>query len=587
MPRIDLARRNSSQSQTGSDLLKRASISSQRPLVASALSRTRGAFGGVAGLSAVTNLLMLTGPLFMMQVYDRVLTSRSVPTLVALSALVAGIYLFLGLLEIIRAKVLRRIASQVDEDLSDVSFRAVLDLPLRTGGSFRPLDDLDKIRGFMAGPGPIAICDLPWLPFYMVVIFAFHPVLGWLSLAGAGVLVAITLTSEFVLRAPMGRMAQLASARSALIESGRRNADTIRAMGMGGAYGLRWQTANGAYLSEVNRSGDLGGGFSAGTKIFRLALQSAILAIGAYLAIKGELSPGSMIAASILTSRALSPIEQAIGNWRGFVAARQSRTRLQTLLERLRDERQPMPLPAPQRVLDVKGLTIVVPETQTTLIRDVAFRLEAGQGLGIIGSSGSGKSTLARALVGIWPPAAGTIRLDGAELDNWRPEALGPYVGYLPQEVDLFDGTIAENIARFQPDAQPAAIIAAAQTAGVHDLVLSLPEGYDTKVGLSGATLSAGQRQRVGLARALYGEPFLVVLDEPNSNLDAEGEAALTGAVAKAREAGAAVIVIAHRPNVLAALDHVLVMANGRQTAFGPREDVLQKTTMRAVARSA
>ena len=294
-----------------------------------------------------------------------------------------------------------------------------------------------------------------------------------------------------------------------------------------------------------------------------------------------------MIAASILTSRALSPIEQAIGNWRGFVAARQSRTRLQTLLERLRDERQPMPLPAPQHSLDVKGLTVVVPETQTALIRDVAFRIEAGQGLGIIGSSGSGKSTLARALVGIWPPAAGTIRLDGAELDNWRPEALGPHVGYLPQEVDLFDGTIAENIARFQPDAQPAAIIAAAQTAGVHDLVLSLPEGYDTKVGLSGATLSAGQRQRVGLARALYGEPFLVVLDEPNSNLDAEGEAALTGAVAKAREAGAAVIVIAHRPNVLAALDHVLVMANGRQTAFGPREDVLQKTTMRAVARSA
>ena len=263
--------------------------SAQRPLVASALSRTRGAFGGVAGLSAVTNILMLTGPLFMMQVYDRVLTSRSVPTLVALSALVAGIYLFLGLLEIIRAKVLRRIASQVDEDLSDISFKAVLDLPLRTGGSFRPLDDLDKIRSFMAGAGPIAICDLPWLPFYMVVIFAFHPVLGWLSLAGACLLLVITLTSEFVLRAPMGRMAQLGSARSALIESGRRNADTIRAMGMGGAYGLRWQTANGAYLTEVNRSGDLGGGFSAGTKIFRLALQSAILAVGAYLAILGEL----------------------------------------------------------------------------------------------------------------------------------------------------------------------------------------------------------------------------------------------------------------------------------------------------------
>uniref|UniRef100_UPI0010C0D34A type I secretion system permease/ATPase n=1 Tax=Rhizobium sp. FKY42 TaxID=2562310 RepID=UPI0010C0D34A len=292
---------------------------------------------------------------------------------------------------------------------------------------------------------------------------------------------------------------------------------------------------------------------------------------------------GAMIAASILTSRALAPIEQAIGQWKGFVNARQARGRLYQLLEQFRSDENRMPLPRPERSFSVSSVTVVAPGTQTPIIRDVSFNLLAGQGVGIIGPSGSGKSTLARALVGIWPPVRGTIRLDGAETDQWDPEALGPSLGYLPQGVELFDGTIAENISRFDAVTKPEAIIEAAKLAGTHELVLSMPDGYDTRIGVSGAMLSAGQRQRIGLARALYGKPFLIVLDEPNASLDAEGETALTNAIVSIRESGSIVVVIAHRPNALAAVDHVLVLAQGAMVTFGPRDEVLRKTTMRAV----
>ena len=550
----------------------------------------RGAFFGVGAVSGVTNLLMLTGPLFMLQIYDRVLASRSVPTLVVLCALVAGLYLFLGILEVIRSRVLTRIGRRLEEQLGDVTFDAVLTLPLkttRTDAASQPLRDLDRMRQFMSGPGPVAICDLPWLPAYLAIIFVFHPLLGWLGTAGAVILVVVTVSSEAILRAPMARLAKLAGARSAFVEAGRRNAEALRSMGMAGAYAARWRRTNADYLAEQGRVGDATGGFSATTKVFRLALQSAVLALGAWLAIRQEVSPGVMIAASILTARALAPIEQAIGQWRGFVEFRQSRRRLQDLLERLREDGARMPLPRPSRSLRVEGLAVAAPGTAAAIVQDLRFELSAGQGLGIIGPSGSGKSTLVRALVGIWAPARGTIRLDGAELDQWSPEALGPAIGYLPQGVELFDGTVAENIARFAPDAPPDGIIAAARQAGVHDLVLSLPEGYDTRIGEGGAVLSAGQRQRVGLARALYGSPFLIVLDEPNASLDSEGERALSEAIVAAREAGAIVVVVAHRPNALACLDQVLVMAGGRQAAFGARDEVLRKTTMRVVPESA
>ncbi|MBD9625254.1 type I secretion system permease/ATPase [Ensifer sp. ENS06] len=547
---------------------------------------TRRAFFGVVVLSAVTNLLMLTGPLFMMQVYDRVLASRSVPTLVALSVLALGLYLFLGLLEVLRARVLTQIGQRLEEQLGGPTFDAVLKLPLRTSKKeaiSQPLRDLDQIRQFMGGQGPIAICDMPWLPVYMAILFLFHAYLGWLAVAGAVVLIALTLTSEFVLRAPMQRLAQLASMRAEFIEAGRRNAGAVRAMGMVSAYSAKWHAANADYVDIQRRTSDTTTSFGTLSKIFRLALQSAVLALGAWLAIYQLASPGAMIAASILTARALAPLEQAIGQWRGFVSARQARRRLEDILGAFAENRRPMPLPAPKRALDVSALAVLAPGTAAPIVRDISFTLSAGQGLGIIGPSGSGKSTLARGLVGIWPPARGTIRLDGAELNNWDPEAIGASLGYLPQGVELFDGTIAENISRFAANASPSAIIEAATQAGVHELVLSLPDGYDTRIGAAGAILSAGQRQRIGLARALYGNPFLIVLDEPNASLDAEGEAGLTSAIITAREAGAIVVVIAHRPNALAAVDQVLVMAKGGMVAFGPRDEVLRKTTVRAV----
>jgi PrtD family type I secretion system ABC transporter len=558
----------------------------RRLLFAAALRRTWTAFMTVAALSAVTNVLMLTGPLFMMQVYDRVLASRSVPTLFALSGLAISLYVFLGVLELIRSRILTRIGQRIEEQLGGPTFDAVMVLPLRMSKKeaiSQPVRDLEQVRQFMSGPGPVAICDMPWLPLYLAILFLFHPYLGWIAVAGALILIALTLTSEAVLRDPIRKIAQLAGARSEFLEAGRRNAEALHAMGMRGAYSARWHEANSRYVEEQRQTSDATSGFSTASKIFRLALQSAVLALGAWLAIKQLASPGAMIASSILTSRALAPIEQAIGQWRGFVNARQARSRLYLLLEQFRNDGSRMPLPKPERSLAVTGLTVIAPGTQMPIVRDVSFNLKAGEGVGIIGPSGSGKSTLARALVGIWPPVRGTIRLDGAEIDQWDSEALGPSIGYLPQGVELFDGTIAENISRFDVSAKAERIIEAAKLAGAHELILSMPDGYDTRIGASGTILSAGQRQRVGLARALYGNPFLIVLDEPNASLDAEGETALTSAIMGIRESGSIVVVIAHRPNALAAVDHVLVLAQGTMMTFGPRDEVLRKTTMRAV----
>ncbi len=562
----------------------------QQPLVAAALSRTRGAFTGVAFVSAVTNLLMLTGPLFMLQIYDRVLSSRSVPTLVALTALVAGLYLFLGVLEIIRARVLTRIGQRVDRELSGPAFDAGLNLPLKTRNSeaaAHPMRDLDRIRQFMAGQGPVAICDLPWLPIYLAIIFMFHPYLGWLGTAGAVILIVITLINEYTLRKPVERLAAMTRTRNAFAEAGRRNAEVLRAMGMGPRYRRRFEVTDAPYQAIQARVGDMTGSFSAGTKVFRLGLQSAVLALGAWLAIMQAITPGVMIAASILTARALAPIEAAIGQWRHFIACRQAHRRLGEMLGHGLAADPDMVLPRPASRLDVENIAVAAPGDKHALIQDLRFSLKAGDALGVIGPSGSGKSTLARALVGIWPAMRGTIRLDGATLDQWAPEALGPAIGYLPQGVELFDGTVAENIARFDPDADPQAIVAAAERAGVHELILQFPDGYDTRIGEYGAILSVGQRQRIGLARALYGQPFLIVLDEPNANLDAEGEKALSEAIAAARADEAIVVVIAHRPSALANVDQVLVMQGGRQAAIGPRDEVLRRTTIRPVPATA
>ncbi len=559
-----------------------ASAGSPRTRVASALTQTRKAFYGIAALSAVTNILMLTGPLFMMQVYDRVLTSRSVPTLVALTLLALGIYAFLGVLEMMRSKILLQIGRRIDEELSEPTFNTVLSLPLamaKGDAVAQPLRDLDQIRGFMSGSGPIAICDLPWMPLYILILYIFHPYFGYAALAGAAFLMALTFCSEFLLRNPTRKLSQLVSARWELVEAGKRNAEPLHAMGMRTAYANRFDEVNRRYVEGQTTTSDLTASFSAVSKIFRMALQSAILALGAWLVIQQLASPGAIIASSILTSKALAPIEMVIGQWRSFINARQSRHRLEDMLERFGEARSPMPLPAPKTSLSVSGLAVIPPGSAKPIIHDVSLSLFAGQGLGIIGPSGSGKSTLSRALVGIWPPARGSIRLDGAALNQWDPEALGPSIGYLPQGVDLFDGTIAENISRFSAQASPELIIEAAKLAGVHDLILSMPDGYDTAIGNHGAILSSGQRQRIGLARALYGKPFLIVLDEPNANLDSEGEVALTKAIIAARAAGSIIVVVAHRPNALQALDHVLVMNSGAMVAFGPRDEVLRKAT--------
>ncbi len=561
-------------------------VHGRRSLVAAALRETRNAFFGVAALSAVTNLLMLTGPLFMMQVYDRVLASRSVPTLVALSILALWLYLFLGLLEVVRSRILAQIGLRLDEELGRPTFDTILRLPLRMSRKeaiSQPLRDLDQMRQFMSGQGPVAICDMPWLPAYLAILFLFHAYLGLLAVGAVLVLLALTVLSELTLREPMRRLAQLGGSRSELIEAGRRNAEALHAMGMSGAYTARWCGVNDEYVDEQRRTGDATSGFAAASKIFRLALQSAVLALGAWLAIYQLTSPGAMVAASTLTSRALAPIEQAVAHWRGFINARQARRRLESVLEKFSDDHGPMPLPAPYQRLEVAGLAAAAPGSNVAMVRDVSFRVLAGQGIAVIGPSGAGKSSLARALVGVWPPARGTIRLDGAELSQWEPEALGRSIGYLPQGVELFDGTIAENISRFEENPDPVAIIEAAKQAGVHHMILTMPDGYDTRIGDAGAVLSAGQRQRIGLARALYGRPFLLVLDEPNASLDAAGETALTDAIISARRAGAIVIVIAHRPSALAGVDQVLVMSEGRAVAFGPRDDVLRKTTVRAV----
>lgn len=551
--------------------------------IRSAISAARQAFIGVAVLSAVSNILMLISPLFMMQVYDRVLASHSIPTLAALSLLAAGIYAVLAIIEILRSKILLQIGRRLDEQLSEPSIMATLAAPAagQDGASSAPLRDLDQIRQFMSGPGPIAIADLPWIPVFVFLLYLFHPLFGLAVVGGAIVLLSLTLCSEFLLRNPSKRAAQMLASRWELSESGRRNADTLRAMGMQDAFAARIETAHDKYSAENLRGSNLTATFTAIAKIFRLALQSGMLALGALLVIDQLASAGVIIAASVLTSKALAPIEMATGQWRNFISARQSARRLQETFDRIAPEAAEMLLPMPNRSLSVAGLAVAVPGSGKALVQNVSVSLFAGQGVGIIGPSGSGKSCLGRALVGAWPALRGTIRLDGAELTQWNSDRLGPSIGYLPQIVELFAGTVAENIGRFSPSATSEKIMEAAKLANVHDLILSLPNGYDTQVGVGGGTLSGGQRQRIGLARALFGNPFVVVLDEPNSNLDAEGEEALTSAIMGARQNGAIVVVIAHRANMLKVVDHLIVVNNGTMSAFGPRDEILSKLKTR------
>jgi PrtD family type I secretion system ABC transporter len=549
-----------------------------------ALRACRTAFIGVGVMSCMINLLYLTGSLFMLEVYDRVLPSRSVPTLVGLAILAGGLYMSQGVLDLIRGRILGRIGTSLDEALNARVFDTIVRLPLMVGGrneGLQPLRDLDNVRSFLGSMGPGAFFDLPWLPFYLAICFAFHVMIGLTALIGAIILVSLTIVTEFLSRAPAREAMGLAARRNDLAAVSRRNAEVLVAMGMAGRLTRRWSEANEKYLQGNQRASDVSGGLGAIAKVMRMTLQSAVLAVGAYLVIHQEATAGIIIAGSILSARALAPVDLTIAHWKGFVAARQSWHRLNRLLESLPARAVPTLLQDPSNRLSVEGVSIVPPGDQRAIVQDVTFALQAGNGLGIIGPSGSGKSSLVRALVGVWQPFRGKVRLDGAALDQWSSDVLGRHIGYLPQDVELFAGSVAQNICRFDPDATSATIIAAAKEAGVHEMIIKMRDGYDTQIGEQGAALSAGQAQRVALARALYDDPFLIVLDEPNSNLDTEGDEALTLAVRAARERGAIVVVVAHRPIGIEGVDQLLVLKDGRMQAFGPKETVLGQVLQR------
>ena len=562
----------------------------QRSELANALAACRGAFISIGLMSGMSNILMLTGAIFMLEVYDRVLPSRSIPTLIGLVILATGLYAAQGLLDFIRGRILVRIGMRLDEALSGRVYETIVRLPLKLGNrndGLQPMRDLDSVRSFLSGAGPNAMFDLPWLPIYLIICFLFHPYIGLAALFGAIVLGIITMLTETMTREPTRAATQFAMARNSLAETSRRNAEVLTAMGMTSRIAAKWGTANTQYLASQQRASDVAGGFGSAAKVLRMMLQSGVLAVGAYLVIYQQATAGIIIAGSILSARALAPVDLAIANWRGFVGARQGWRRLTDLLGLLPSLPPPMPLQPPSRNVVVESAAVMPPGSEKAVVQDVSITLQAGNGLGIIGPSGSGKSSLARMLVGVWKPARGRIRLDGAALDQWSPDSLGRHIGYLPQDVELLAGTVAQNIGRFSEPLDPKAVIAAATAAGVHDLIVGLPDGYETQVGESGTALSAGQAQRVALARALYGEPFLVVLDEPNSNLDSEGDEALSRAIMSVRARGGIAVVVAHRPSAIACVDMLLMMSGGRAQAFGAKDEVLARVLQQREGASA
>jgi ATP-binding cassette subfamily C protein len=552
-------------------------------ILADAIAATRRTFYAVGLFSCVVNVLMLTGPLFMLQIYDRVLTSRSVPTLVALALLVVGLYIFMGIVDLVRYRVLTRIGHRFDEEVGRSAFVAQVSAPMKGGpmaSKSEPVRDVDQLRQFFSSPGITALFDMPWLPIYIGIVFLIHPWLGYLAIVGAILLFSIAIATDRVARPAMKTSSELSGQRNAIVNSGRRNAEVLHGMGMMNSVGTVWDSVNEKFLAANAKAADVVGMSSVLSKTFRLFLQSAVLALGAYLAIQEIISPGAMIAASIIMARGLQPVEMAVQNWRQMLAAQGAFRRLKKLFD-TPPAAQQVELPTPRRELMVDTLTVIPPGSRTPTLVDVRFNAKAGTAIGIIGQSGSGKSTLARALVGVWPAVRGAVTLDGAPLPQWKPEQLGKNLGYLPQDVELFEGTIAQNISRFADDATDEKVIAAAKTAGCHDLVLTFKDGYGTMIGDQGAMLSAGQRQRIALARALYDDPFLVVLDEPNSNLDGYGDSALNRAITLTKQRGAIVIVVAHRPAALSATDKLAVIEGGRLADFGDRDEVLKKVMRR------
>lgn len=531
----------------------------------------------VALFSLFVNVLMMTGPLYMLQVYERVLGSGSEETLLALSVLVAFLFAMMGLLDFARARVAARFGARMQEAFDARVFRAALDRAQRTGQAQTALGDLTSVQRLMSSPVFMAVFDLPFTPLFILAIFSFHSWLGWLAVGGAGTLILVTLANRITTSRPLAEAGETGRAADRMAGEMQSSAEVIRSLGMQGAAFARWHKQRSRALDVTMRVADLAGGYATLSKTLRLFLQSAILGLAALLVLRGELRAGAMIAGSILMGRALAPIDMAIGQWPMIQEAMRGWGRLRTLLAEEGEALERLSLPRPAAALVVAGLTIAPPGEKKPSLRGVSFRLEPGEALGIIGPSGSGKSTLARAITGVWPVAGGSIRLDRATLDQYDPDVLGKLIGYLPQSVSLFDGTVAENIARLDPNPAGEDVTKAAMAAAADTMIRELPQGYDTEVSGLGPRLSGGQVQRVGLARALYGDPVLLVLDEPNSALDHEGSEALNLAVQGMKARGHSVLIMAHRPNAIQECDKLLVLKDGMVQAFGPRDEVLNK----------
>ena len=563
---------------------EQARIEGRAELVA-ARRRSRSLYWAVGIFSFFVNMLMLTGPLYMLNVYDRVLGSRSLETLIALSVLVAFLYGMMGVLDFVRTRVMARVGARFQGVLDRRVFSASLTaqtLNRVPSEAQTGLRDLESVQRLITSPALMALFDLPFAPLFFFGIFIFHPAMGILALVGAAILVAVAIANQISSKRPLAEANQASFASEAMGQQIRQDSEMVHALGMRNAAFERWQTLRGRSLDATIGATDATGTFSSLTKSFRLFLQSAMLGLGAYLVLQGQLTPGAMIAGSILLGRALAPIELIVGQWATFQKGREGWGRLALLLGSVPEEAARTALPKPRARVHADQVTVIPPGEQQASLRMLSFKVEPGQAVGVIGTSGAGKSTLARALTGVWRPAGGKIRLDGAALDQFDPDTLGQHVGYLPQRVQLFDGTIKENIARMSLTPDDSAVVAAAQKAGAHEMILALPDGYDTRVSASGGRLSGGQMQRIGLARAMYGDPVVLVLDEPNSNLDNDGSKALNDAIRSAKAEGKAVFIMAHRPAAIQECDLLLVIENGARRAFGPKDEVMAEVLQNA-----
>jgi PrtD family type I secretion system ABC transporter len=543
-----------------------------------ALATCKGAVTATALFSFFGNVLLFVSPLYMLQVYDRVLSSRSSSTLLMLTLIAAFLLAILGSIEAIRSRVLVRAGARMDQVLANRTFNSLFDQAVKQPGTVngQVLRDLDSVRDFATGPALLVFCDAPWAPLFIAVTFVLHPLLGLVTLVGGILIFSLAIVNELSTRKALKDASTMSFQATAFADTSLRNAEVLHAMGMMPGIAKRWQMRHETALALQSQAADRAGMLLAVSKFVRLFLQSAILGVGAWLALDDAITGGSIVAASIIMGRALAPIEMAVGHWKSFVGARGAYARLNATLVAGANQPSRMTLPRPKGAVALERIFVVPPASRTAIIKGVSFALEAGEVLGIVGPSAAGKSTLARAMVGVWPVGSGVVRLDGADLATLPRDQVGPALGYLPQDVELFDGTVAENIARFG-ELDAAKVVDASMKAGVHDIILGLPDGYDTRIGEGGRALSGGQRQRVALARALYDNPSFVVLDEPNSNLDTAGEQALVEAVVGCKERGATTVVVTHRLSILGTVDKILVLNNGEIELFGSRDEVLTR----------